>query len=125
MKKNWGFVILSVAVLFSLGFMPAPGGETANGPLLNPANSISVELSVNNKSTSMAIVNIGSTQPYFAYSFYVPKGTKVTKSIKVEPGKYRIIVGLGDNGCKSIAKNIEITKKTKKINLSFECGKFR
>ena len=124
MKKNWIFIILSLAMLFSLGFIPTPEIQNANPSQLEAANSISVDFLLNNKSPNTAVVTIESTQPYFSTSFYVPKGTKTTKSIKVAPGKYQVIIGLG-SGCQSIVKNITITKKTKKVNLPFTCGKFK
>jgi hypothetical protein len=127
MKKKLILVIWIVGLIFSTGFTPAysaPDTRGINQLLFESAGSIQVQLSVTNKSKSMAVVSIRGTEPYFSSFFYVPKGKRVTKNIKVVPGKFTVIIGFGVEGCESISKTFKIARNTKKIALSFTCGKF-
>lgn len=129
MKKKLALVICILGLVFSTGFAPlhsAPDTGGGQRALLGAASTIQVQLSVKNTSNRMAVFSIGSINPYFGTTIYVPKGAKITKSIKVVPGKFTVVVGFGDEQkCKSIGKSIKIAKGTKKLRISFTCGKFQ
>jgi hypothetical protein len=129
MKKKLLLFIWVLGLVLSTGFAPlhsAPDTGVGQRAPLGAAATIQVQLSVKNASNRMAVFSIGSTNPYFGTTIYVPKGAKITKSIKVVPGKFMVVVGFGDEQhCKSIGKTIKISKSTKRLSLSFSCGKFQ
>lgn len=128
MKKKLLLIVWVLSLVLSTGFAPfhsAPDTGVGQRALLGAAATIQVQLSVKNTSNRMAVFSIGSTSPYFGTTIYVPKGAKITKSIKVVPGKFMVVVGFGDERCKSIGKTIKISKSTKRLSLSFTCGKFQ
>lgn len=129
MKKKLVRVIWILGLVFSTGFTPlysVPDTAVNRQAPLAASNSIQVQLSVKNKAKNLAVFSIGGTDPYFSTTIYVPKGAKIIKNIKVVPGKFMVVVGFGDEqSCKSIGKTIKISKNTKRVSLSFTCGKFQ
>lgn len=128
MKKELVLVISILGLVFSTGFAPlhsAPDRGVGQRALLGAAGTIQVQLSVKNTSNRMAVFSIGATNPYFGATIYVPKGAKITKSIKVVPGKFTVVVGFDGEKCQAIGKPIKISKGTKRLAISFTCGKFQ
>jgi hypothetical protein len=127
MKKNWIFVILSIAMLFSLGFLPAPSKNTVNSGLAS-TSAVSIELIVVNRAKAKLIISVSGLQPYFQTNFYVQKGTSVIQTINIKPGNYKVYANCiypGRPYSPRMVKNITVTSKTKTIKVSFSCSKVK
>jgi hypothetical protein len=116
MKKNWIFVILSIAMLFSLGFLPAPGNEVLNHSLAKPtatkAPNTQVEVTfVNQTAYQMVVALLVIKAPSRSFVSLPPKSTK---TIKIYPGTYFVSPStVPDNKCRPHPKTMKITKNTK------------
>jgi hypothetical protein len=119
MKKNWIFVILSIAMLSSLGFRPAPGNETLNyPPKESAAQNVLAELSLINPTQYKVEVLLWAMADTPSYYFYLsPKGTKIAK---IKPGLYWVDIRFASDKCSPKGKNMKITKKT---SITMVCSK--
>ena len=111
MRKNLIFVILSIAMLFSLGFAPAPSNETPNHPLAKPtAQNALAELHLINQTPYKAEVLLWGGINAQSYYVYLPP--KSAKSIKVKPNSYWVDIMIASDKCIRNGKDMKITKKT-------------
>jgi hypothetical protein len=113
MKKNWIFIILSLAVLFSLGFLPTPGNNTLNSLPVKPTGSSQASLSVANNTKHTISVWLYGIKTQKHYSFWM-SSERGAKKINVVPDIYQVNIYYQDSvECKPMKMNVKITTQAK------------
>jgi hypothetical protein len=110
MKKSWIFVMLSLAMLFSLGFAPAPANET-------PSNALAEFHLINQTPYKAQVLLWGGINAQSYYVYLPPRGAK---SINVKPASYWVDIMIASDKCIRKGRDMKIIKKT---NLTVVCSR--